>query len=138
MPAVFETAPAATAIPITFATKATWEAVKGALPAEARQFAEANGFAAKPGKCLILPGPDRARDRRARHREALRREVRLYRGPRAEAEFSADPCRRHGLDPLAAADRFHLGRSFSSQGDTGRQGRLLRHRRARSKTVERH
>ena len=60
MPAVFETDPAATAIPITFATKATWEAVKGALPAEARQFAEANGFAAKPGKCLILPAPDGA------------------------------------------------------------------------------
>ena len=60
MPSVFETDPAATAIPITFATKATWEAVKGALPAEARQFAEANGFAAKPGKCLILPAPDGA------------------------------------------------------------------------------
>jgi len=60
MPAVFETDPAATVIPITFATKATWEAVKGALPAEARQFAEANGFAAKPGKCLILPAPDGA------------------------------------------------------------------------------
>jgi leucyl aminopeptidase len=60
MPAVFETDPAATAIPITFATKATWEAVKGALPAEARQFAEANGFTAKPGKCLILPAPDGA------------------------------------------------------------------------------
>jgi leucyl aminopeptidase len=60
MPAVFETAPAAAAIPITFATKATWEAIKGALPAEARQFAEANAFAAKPGKCLILPAPDGA------------------------------------------------------------------------------
>ena len=60
MPSVFETAPAAKAIPITFATKANWDAIKAALPAEARQFAEANGFAAKPGKCLILPAPDGA------------------------------------------------------------------------------
>ena len=57
---VFETEPAAKAIPITFATKATWEAIKGALPSEARQFAEANGFAAKPCKCLILPAADGA------------------------------------------------------------------------------
>src|SRR5215470_18858672 len=60
MPSVFETAPATTAIPITFATKANWDAIKGALSAEARQFADANGFAAKPGKCLILPAPDGA------------------------------------------------------------------------------
>ncbi|HKU04655.1 MAG TPA: leucyl aminopeptidase family protein [Bradyrhizobium sp.] len=58
MPSVFETAPIASAIPITFANKANWEAVKKTLPAEARQFAEANGFAAKPGKCLILPAAD--------------------------------------------------------------------------------
>src|SRR5438128_1728916 len=60
MPSVFETAPASPAIPITFATKANWDAIKTALPAEARQFAEANGFAAKPGKCLILPAADGA------------------------------------------------------------------------------
>jgi leucyl aminopeptidase len=60
MPAVFETAPAAAAIPITFATKANWDAIKAALPAEARQFADANGFAAKAGKCLILPAADGA------------------------------------------------------------------------------
>ena len=58
MPSVFETAPAAKAIPITFASKASWEDIKKGLPAEARQFAEASGFAAKPGKCLILPAPD--------------------------------------------------------------------------------
>src|SRR5262245_13217337 len=58
MPSVFETSPTATAIPITFASKATWDAVSAALPAQARQFALANGFAAKPGKCLILPAPD--------------------------------------------------------------------------------
>ena len=60
MPPVFETAPDAKAIPITFAHKANWEAIKKALPPEARQFAEANGFAAKPGKCLILPAADGA------------------------------------------------------------------------------
>ena len=60
MPSVFETAPATKAIPITFVTKATWEAIKNALPPPARQFAEANGFAAKPGKHLILPAADGA------------------------------------------------------------------------------
>ncbi|HXI05638.1 MAG: leucyl aminopeptidase family protein [Bradyrhizobium sp.] len=58
MPSVFETAPAASAVPITFATKADWDAIRAALPAAARQFAEANGFSAKPGKCLILPAAD--------------------------------------------------------------------------------
>jgi leucyl aminopeptidase len=58
MPSVFETADAAKAIPITFASKANWDAIRKALPAEARQFADANGFAAKPGKCLMLPAPD--------------------------------------------------------------------------------
>jgi leucyl aminopeptidase len=58
MPSVFETAPAPSAIPITFATKATWDAIRAGLPAEARQFALANGFAAKPGACLTLPSAD--------------------------------------------------------------------------------
>src|SRR5258705_9114564 len=58
MPPVFETAPAASAIPITFATKTTWDAVSTGLSAQARQFALANGFTAKPGKCLILPAAD--------------------------------------------------------------------------------
>jgi leucyl aminopeptidase len=55
MHSVFETAPATSAIPITFATKATWDAISAELPAPARQFAVANGFAAKPGACLTLP-----------------------------------------------------------------------------------
>ena len=55
---VFETAPAASAIPITFATKATWEKLCAELPTEARKFARANGFAAKPGACLTLPSAD--------------------------------------------------------------------------------
>src|ERR1700744_1025676 len=58
MPSVFETAPAAPAIPITFATKANWEAIRDGLAAPARQFALANDFTAKPGKCLILPAAD--------------------------------------------------------------------------------
>ena len=58
MHSVFETAPAASAIPIIFATKATWQAVGAGLPVEARQFAQANGFAAKPGACLTLPSAD--------------------------------------------------------------------------------
>ncbi|MGB9116798.1 leucyl aminopeptidase family protein [Bradyrhizobium sp.] len=55
MHSVFATAPATPAIPITFATKATWEAISADLPAPARQFALANGFQAKPGACLTLP-----------------------------------------------------------------------------------
>jgi leucyl aminopeptidase len=58
MPSVFETAPAASAIPITFATKATWDAICAELPTQARQFALANGFAARPGAFLALPSAD--------------------------------------------------------------------------------
>jgi leucyl aminopeptidase len=58
MDSVFETAPATSAIPITFATQATWEAICGDLPAQARQFAQANSFKAKPGACLTLPSAD--------------------------------------------------------------------------------
>ena len=58
MPSVFETAPATSAIPINFATKATWETICSGLPAQARQFALANSFAAKPGSCLTLPDAD--------------------------------------------------------------------------------
>ncbi|MGX1349388.1 leucyl aminopeptidase [Bradyrhizobium elkanii] len=57
MPFVFETATTA-ATPITFVTKATWDAIRGELPAPARQFAAANGFAAKAGKLLVLPAAD--------------------------------------------------------------------------------
>ena len=54
----FETAPAPSAIPIYFATKTTWPAIRQALPAPAQQFAMANDFTAKPGNCLTLPSPD--------------------------------------------------------------------------------
>jgi leucyl aminopeptidase len=55
---MFETGPATSAIPITFATKSTWQAISAELPAEGRQFASANGFAGKPGACLTLPDAD--------------------------------------------------------------------------------
>src|SRR3984893_16908188 len=58
MPSVFETAPATSAIPITFATKSTWEAISAELPAPARQFSSSNGFAAQPGAGLTRPAAD--------------------------------------------------------------------------------
>ena len=54
----FETAPAASAIPIYFANKTTWAGISKELPAPGRQFATANDFTAKPGKCLTLPSAD--------------------------------------------------------------------------------
>jgi leucyl aminopeptidase len=56
MPSVFETS--STAIPITFVTKSSWDAVREALPPAQRQFATASAFAAKPGGYLALPAPD--------------------------------------------------------------------------------
>lgn len=58
MSSVFETASAPAAIPISFVTNATWDTIRDELPAPARRFAEANGFTAKPGKCLALPTTD--------------------------------------------------------------------------------
>jgi len=58
MPSPFETAPGASAVPITFATRSSWDAIRENLAPLARQFALANGFAAKPGACLTLPTAD--------------------------------------------------------------------------------
>ena len=58
MQSPFETAPDAAAIPIIFATRTNWAGIARALPEQARQFAAANDFTAKPGKCLTLPAPD--------------------------------------------------------------------------------
>ncbi|WP_426532052.1 leucyl aminopeptidase family protein [Bradyrhizobium sp. McL0615] len=58
MQSPFETAPDAAAIPIIFATKTAWAGIARELPEQARQFAAANDFTAKPGKCLTLPAPD--------------------------------------------------------------------------------
>ena len=49
MHSLFETAPTAAAIPITFATKATWAAISKELTEPARQFALANDLAAVEG-----------------------------------------------------------------------------------------
>src|SRR5688572_32664371 len=57
MQSPFEMSDAAS-IPITFATKTTWSAIAREFPEQARQFASANDFTGKPGKCLTLPGPD--------------------------------------------------------------------------------
>jgi leucyl aminopeptidase len=54
----FETAANTSSVPIIFATTATWETICGGLAAPQRQFALANGFAAKPGACLTLPTAD--------------------------------------------------------------------------------
>ncbi len=58
MTSPFAAAPATPAIPVTFATKSNWDAIRAALPPQAAQFAIANGFAAKPGACLVLPTPE--------------------------------------------------------------------------------
>jgi leucyl aminopeptidase len=58
MTSPFVASPAASAIPITFVTESSWEATRAALPPHAAQFAVANGFAAKPGACLVLPTAD--------------------------------------------------------------------------------
>jgi leucyl aminopeptidase len=58
MHSVFENAPGASAIPITFVTRSTWSDISATLPPQARQFAQANGFAAKPGEWLPLPAAD--------------------------------------------------------------------------------
>ena len=54
------------------------------------------------------------------------------------ANYPADPCRRPRQRPRTAPDRPALGRSGGTQGDAGRQGRVLRHRRARHQAVEQH
>ena len=51
-------APGLSAIPITFVTKATWSTIRDDLPAQARAFAQTNGFSAKPGEFLTLPAAD--------------------------------------------------------------------------------
>src|SRR6476620_11933259 len=58
MQSPFETVPDAAAIPILFATGTTSARIAKELPEPSRQFAAANDFTAKPGKCLTLPAPD--------------------------------------------------------------------------------
>jgi leucyl aminopeptidase len=58
MPSIFASAPQSSVIPITFATKSTWEAIRAALQPPAAKFALANDFSAKPGAYLVLPTAD--------------------------------------------------------------------------------
>jgi len=48
------------AVPIRFATPASWAAVSGSLDAASRAFATAAGFEPKAGRHLLLPAPDGA------------------------------------------------------------------------------
>ena len=43
-------------IPISIVPASEWKAVRAGLPAEARSWADANGFAAEAGRTLIIPG----------------------------------------------------------------------------------
>lgn len=54
----FKSSTDARPVPITFASKSTWDAVSATLPATARRFAAANTFTAKPGQYLALPADD--------------------------------------------------------------------------------
>ena len=56
----------------------------------------------------------------------------------ARGQLPGRPRRRPRQRPRTAPDRPALGRSGGTQGDAGRQGRLLRHRRARHQAVQRH
>src|SRR5256885_17001283 len=47
-------------IPITFVTAATWPAIRVALDAPARAFADSAGFEPRPGRQLLLPKADGA------------------------------------------------------------------------------
>jgi leucyl aminopeptidase len=55
MPFALDTVSATPAIPITFATKTTWEVIAADLPEISRRFARASGFEARPGTWLALP-----------------------------------------------------------------------------------
>src|SRR3954465_4637157 len=58
MHAIFEIGVATSAVPVSFVTKTSWSEVSAALPLQARQFATAHSYAAKPGECLALPAED--------------------------------------------------------------------------------
>jgi len=55
MQSIFATASDELTQQITFVRKSTWDTIREQLPLQARQFALANGFAAKPGAVLTLP-----------------------------------------------------------------------------------
>ena len=48
------------AVPVTFVTAATWNEQRHGLDARIRAYVEATGFEPKPGRHLLMPGPDGA------------------------------------------------------------------------------
>src|ERR1700760_4937679 len=112
MPSPFDSAPGTPAIPITFATKSTWDAIAAALPGGMRQFALANGFAGKPGACLTLPASDGAiahvlfgiEDEAAKSRDLFRPGALPGLLPAGTYRFANTP-----HDPRLAALAFALG-----------------------------
>jgi leucyl aminopeptidase len=52
--------PDGTGTPVTFVTPATWADVRSRLDPRTRAFAETAGFEPRPGRHLLLPGPDGA------------------------------------------------------------------------------
>ena len=83
-------------------------------------------------------GPARTGRCGTRRRRAARREVLCGEWRRTRIRLPDDPCRGPRLGACAAADRHDLGRTLRSPGDAGRQGRVLRHRRARHQAGRRH
>jgi leucyl aminopeptidase len=96
MPFPFETTSSSAAVPILFASKSTWEAIRAGLPEPARQFAEANGFSAKPGSCLTLP-------------TAEGRIGQVLFGLEDESSKSRDPFRAGALPALLPAGVYRFG-----------------------------
>src|SRR5690242_19725633 len=45
-------------IAVTFVTAASWAEVRSRLDARAQAFADTSGFEPRPGRHLLLPGPD--------------------------------------------------------------------------------
>jgi leucyl aminopeptidase len=52
--------PDGSGIPVTFVTTASWAEVRGRLDPRAQAFADSSGFEPRPGRHLLLPGPDGA------------------------------------------------------------------------------
>lgn len=80
MPSLFETADQP-AVPISFVTKSTLEAVSAGLPEAAQRFVRATGYNAKPGQMLALPDAD---------------------GTVAHVLFGLDEAGARGFDPFRA------------------------------------
>ena len=84
-------------------------------------------------------GPAELAEAVAARRGAVRRDLPDHgRRRSARRELSGDPRGRPGEPARAAAGRPHLGRGERAARDPGRQGRVLRYRRARPQDLVRH